>query len=238
MAKPTGLAAVLGTMAFLSGVLIASTYHQPPVNNLSAVAADSGRRTSYRSQASRMLNGVVAPLNSLKTMKRAIAVSPTTNVREVATLAILTEPLKTTGLGPIEIGMSLGQIRTKGLRLEPMANSGSGECKYYKLQNHSDPIGLMAIDNRVLRIDVWPGSETETLSGAKIGSTEEELVQLYGDQLEATANPITLGKTIVFTPKDPGEDIFRLVFETDDRGRVVQYRAGQFPSVTWPEGCL
>ncbi|NJL44987.1 MAG: hypothetical protein HC922_03035 [Leptolyngbyaceae cyanobacterium SM2_3_12] len=96
----------------------------------------------------------------------------------------------------------------------------------------------MAVDDRILRIDVWPGSLTETLSGAKIGSSEEDLVNLYGDQLEATTNPITLGKTIVFRPKDPGEDVYRLVFETDDRGRVVQYRAGQFPSVTWPEGCF
>jgi hypothetical protein len=97
----------------------------------------------------------------------------------------------------------------------------------------------MAVDDRILRIDVWPGSLTTALSGAKIGTTEAELVEYYGEErLEASFNANTQGKTIVFTPKDPGEDIYRLVFETDDRGRVVQYRAGQFPSVTWPEGCL
>ncbi|MEO1069088.1 MAG: hypothetical protein AAFW95_08190, partial [Cyanobacteria bacterium J06638_6] len=94
------------------------------------------------------------------------------------------------------------------------------------------------INDQVLRVDVWPGSLTTTRSGIKIGSTESDLVQAYGEQLEATANPITLGKTVVFTPQDPGEDVFRLVFETDDRGRVTQFRAGQFPAVTWPEGCL
>ncbi|HIK46268.1 MAG TPA: hypothetical protein IGR64_15515, partial [Leptolyngbyaceae cyanobacterium M65_K2018_010] len=56
--------------------------------------------------------------------------------------------------------------------------------------------------------------------------------------LEVLPNPVTRGKTVIFKPKTPGEDLYRLVFETDERGRVVQFRAGQFPSVTWPEGCL
>jgi hypothetical protein len=242
MAKPTGMAVALGTAGILLAVLGFGTYHQPRVNNLSAAAAPStgepARRVALASQASRMLRGVTTPLDSLTVMKRAIATSQRPNLKDVPALAMLAEPLKTTGLGPIEIGMDLQAIRAKGIRLAPLEGSGSGECKYYRLPNHTDSIGLMAIDDRVLRIDIWPGSLTETLSGAKIGSTERELVDLYGDQLEATANPITLGKTIVFTPRDPGEDIYRLVFETDDRGRVVQYRAGQFPSVTWPEGCL
>ncbi|MEY3297428.1 MAG: hypothetical protein RLZZ597_688 [Cyanobacteriota bacterium] len=193
----------------------------------------------YRIQAPIVLQGVVAPLNSLRLMKRALASSTTTStLRDLPLLAILNEPLKTTGIGPIQIGMTLEELEDTGLTPIAIEGSGQGACQYYRIEGNSEPIGLMAVDNRILRIDVWPGSITETLSGAKIGSTEADLVRLYRGQLEATANPITLGKTIVFTPRDPGEDLFRLVFETDDRGRVVQYRAGQFPSVTWPEGCL
>jgi len=192
----------------------------------------------YAPQAQSVWEGVMAPLNSLPVMQRAIAAAANPATTKVPTLAILNEPLKTTGLGPIRIGMSVDAVSETGLKLTPTQGSGR-ECRYYRIEDHVEPIGLMAVDNRILRIDVWPGSLTTALSGAKIGTTEQELVDYYGkDRLEATFNPNTEGKTIIFTPKDPGEDIFRLVFETDARGRVVQYRAGQFPSVTWPEGCL
>lgn len=200
-------------------------------------SASTGRRAIYAPQSSTIMQGVVAPLNSLRLMKRAIAASPESNTSTVPLLAIFNSPIKTTGLGPIGIGMSLDELEAAGIDLLPINGSAQGKCSYYRIKGHTEPIGLMVIDDRVLRIDVWPGSLTETLSGAKIGSTEADLVRIYGDQLEATPNPITLGRTVVFRPRTPGEDLFRLVFETDDRGRVVQFRAGQFPSVTWPEGC-
>lgn len=181
--------------------------------------------------------GVIAPLNSLPIMQRAIAASDIPEVSEVPALAILNAPLKTTGLGPIRIGMTVEEVKETGLKLAPMQESSS-KCQYYRIEDHVEPIGLMAIDDRILRIDIWPGSLTTALSGAKIGTTEKELLNYYGEQLKVSFNSTTLGKTYIFTPKDPGEDIYRLVFETDDRGRVVRYRAGQFPSVTWPEGCL
>jgi hypothetical protein len=167
-----------------------------------------------------------------------LATSPESNASEVPALALLNEPLKTTGYGPIRIGMSLNEVPETGLKLVPIEDSGVGECQYYRIEDHAEPVGLMAVDDRILRIDVWPGSLTEALSGAKIGTSEQELTEYYGERLEATANSLTGGKTIVFTPQDPGEAIYRIVFETDARGRVVQYRAGQFPSVTWPEGCF
>lgn len=208
------------------------------MNGSSSAAGSVQRQTIHTSPSSTILQGVLAPLNSLRLMKRAIATSTEGSTSTIPLLAILNEPLKTTGLGPIQIGMSVAELEDTGLDLAAIDGSDRGECSYYRIRGNTEPIGLMVINDRILRIDVWPGSLIETLSGAKIGSTEADLVRLYGDQLEAVPNPVTLGKTVVFKPRDPGEDLFRLVFETDDRGQVVQYRAGQFPSVTWPEGCL
>lgn len=192
----------------------------------------------YTPQAQWVWEGVIAPLNSLPLMQRAIAASSKSDANAVPNLAILNEPLKTTGLGPIRIGMTLDEVGETGFKLTPLEGSSS-ECQYYRIEDYAEPIGLMAVDGRILRIDVWPGSLTEALSGAKIGTKEQDLVRYYGkNRLEASFNANTEGKTIIFTPKDPGEDIYRLVFETDDHGKVVQFRAGQFPSVTWPEGCL
>jgi hypothetical protein len=239
--RMTTIAWVVAAGAVLAGIAYALPLGQPnrvmATHEKEQVDGQEQPRL-YTPQASTLLDAVIAPLNSLPVMKRAIAASPDSNADSVPTLAILNEPIKTTGFGPIQIGMTTDEVQQTGLMLEPVEGSAGGECQYYRIQGHSEPIGLMVIDDRILRIDVWPGSLTETPRGAKIGSSEADLVRYYGDQLEATANPVTLGKTIIFKPKDPGEDLYRLVFETDEQGQVVQYRVGQFPSVTWPEGCL
>jgi hypothetical protein len=207
-------------------------------SSISATQTSATQKTPYYApKADTLLNAVLAPLNSLRIMQRAIASAPGANIDAAPTLELLTAPLKTTGLGPIRIGMELDDLQAKGLTPLPIEKAGNGECQYYRINDYNEPLGLMTINGQVLRIDVWPGSLTTTRSGIKIGSTERDLVEAYGDQLEATSNPVTLGKTVVFTPQDPGEDIYRLVFETDDQGRVTQFRAGQFPSVTWAEGC-
>lgn len=237
------LGAIAAIAAAFTG-LVALGYGQRPSGTAQAthgigVTPALGQKTTYYTpHANALLNGVLAPLSSLRVMQRAIARAPGADVEAVPTLALLASPLKTTGLGPIRIGMDLDALEAKGLTPIPIDNAGNGECQFYRIKDHGEPIGLMAINGTVLRIDVWPGSFTVTRSGISIGSTERDLVRAYGEQIEATSNPVTLGKTVVFTPRDPGEDMFRLVFETDDLGRVTQFRAGQFPSVTWAEGCL
>jgi len=232
-----GVLAAIAAAASLVG-LAAVGYGQRPTGVAQATAPAATQRSLYTPKATTLLNGVLAPLSSLRVMQRAIALAPSTDVATVPTLALLAAPLKTTGLGPIRIGMRLDALRKAGLTPVPIADASNGQCQYYRIQDHGEPIGFMAIDDQVLRVDVWPGSLTTTRSGIRIGSTERDLVRVYGKQLEATANPETLGKTVIFTPQDPGEDVYRLVFETDDQGRVTQFRAGQFPSVTWAEGCL
>ncbi|MFM7221787.1 MAG: hypothetical protein ACKO21_16550 [Nodosilinea sp.] len=202
-------------------------------------AQRDGLATIITHQSTILLQGAITPLTSLRLMQRAIAAASTPQVTEVPTLAILNAEITTTGLGPIRVGMTKAEIEDLGFTLLPIPETGNGGCQYYRLKDHSEPIGLMAIQGQVLRVDIWPGSLTPTRSGVKIGSSEADLIQYYdATQLKAVANPLTLGKTITFTPKDQGEDLYRLVFETDQQGRVVQYRAGQFPSVTWPQGCF
>jgi hypothetical protein len=241
--KRRGALGAIAALTALAGFVTAG-YGQRPQGEAQAILAQASTVPTaatlpyYSSQASAVLDGVLAPLSSLRVMQRAIALAPGANADTVPNLALLAAPLKTTGLGPIRIGMKLDDLRAKGLTPVLIEESSNGQCQYYRIKDHGEPLGLMAIDDQVLRVDIWPGSLTTTRSGIRIGSTERDLVRVYGEQLEATANPVTLGKTVIFTPQDPGEDVYRLVFETDDQGRVTQFRAGQFPSVTWAEGCL
>lgn len=149
---------------------------------------------------------------------------------------LLTAQVATTGLGPIKVGMTVDEVRQAGIDLVQSESGPEGSnCQYYQVKDLIEPIDFMAVDDRIIRIDVWPGSFAETLSGAKIGTSEADLYRLYDDRIEATTGPA--GKQLIFTPATPGEDLYRLVFELDANDTVVQYRAGQFPAVTWPEGC-
>lgn len=147
--------------------------------------------------------------------------------------------VRLTGIGPLQIGMTLEEATDAlGLPLVPIGSNISGDCAYYQPDAVSQALGLMVVDNRVIRVDVWPGSSLATVSGAKIGSTAEELKATYPGQIEVTANPYTQGEFLTLVPQDPELALYRLVFETDAAGKVVQYRAGQFPAVTWPDGCV
>ncbi|NJL44986.1 MAG: hypothetical protein HC922_03030 [Leptolyngbyaceae cyanobacterium SM2_3_12] len=91
-------------------------------------------------QANTLLQGVLAPLNSLRIMQRAIAASPESNAGEVPTLALLNAPLKTTGLGPIRIGMSLAEVNAAGFTLNPLEEAGNGSCQFFVSKTTASPL--------------------------------------------------------------------------------------------------
>ena len=65
--------------------------------------------------------------------------------------------------------------------------------------------------------------------------SEEGLFSLFGDRLTSEASD-TGGNRIVFTPSDPGDAAFRVIFETD--GSVVtSYRSGRLPQVDSTTPC-
>lgn len=193
----------------------------------------------YQSRTEGLLAGVLEPLFSLQIMQHALASSPEPAVDDVPALALLRSSVKTTGLGPVQVGMTLEEVAAVGIALVPLDPRVTGTvCQYYRVRDSSEPLGFMAVEGKVIRVDVWPGSLVATRSGIAIGSTEADIYTQYPGRIEATRNVDTRGNTLTFTPEDPGEDVYRLVFETDAAGQVTQYRAGQFPAVTWPNGCL
>lgn len=142
------------------------------------------------------------------------------------------------GLGPIQVGMTLAEAsKAAETAFVPMGGSSSLECRYFQPQDGPEGIGFMVVNDHIIRIDVWPGSSITTLSGAGIDSTEAEIEALYPGQIEVSSHRYTDGQFLTFIPKDGVGNLYRLVFETDAEGRVTQFRAGQFPAVTWIEGC-
>lgn len=176
------------------------------------------------------------PLAYLPQMQQAIAAhSPAANLATPLTDAEVT----LFGVGPLRIGMTLSEAsEALGVALLPLGGNLSGECAYYQPETKDQFLGLMAVGDRIIRIDIWPGSTLETVSGAAIGMTKAEIADLYPGQIEATPNPYIKGQFLTLVPSDPEFALYRMVFETDAEDTVVQYRTGQFPAVTWPDGCV
>ncbi|MGF1460436.1 MAG: hypothetical protein ACFBSG_15595 [Leptolyngbyaceae cyanobacterium] len=234
--------AFIGSASLLSLVVagVATSRHSTATYLPDEAALSSSwvatEQTPIQNTLFQQLFAAAESLTVLPQMKRAIA---TSNPEIVPAETVFTDSeVRLTGVGPLRIGMTLEEATDAlGLPLLPIGSNLGGDCAYYQPDSVSQALGLMVVDNRVIRVDVWPGSSLKTVSGAKIGTTESELEELYPEQIEALPNPYTQGQVLTLTPTDPELALYRLVFETDSTGKVVQFRACQFPAVTWPDGC-
>jgi hypothetical protein len=138
------------------------------------------------------------------------------------------------GLGDVRVGMTVEEAAAAaGLELtgEPDVNP---DC-YYVMPLGLEGVAFMVSAGTVARVDIAAGPIT-TRSGAGIGSTEDEIKELFPDQIEVSDHAYVEGNYLTFVPVDEGDDEYRVVFETD--GEVVtQYRAGRLPEVEYIEGC-
>ncbi|MEO1591274.1 MAG: hypothetical protein AAFU71_08285 [Cyanobacteria bacterium J06632_22] len=166
---------------------------------------------------------------SLADRLRQVVQNQTQHPLEKATVSVA-------GLGPIQLGMTIAEAsQATGVEFAIAPGDRAQVCQYYLPTNGIDGLGLMAIEGRIIRIDIWPGSPIQTVSGARIGTTEAQLEALYPGQIEVLLRAD--GKYLTYTSNEDGRNLYRIVFETSPEGRVTQYRTGQFPAVTWLEGC-
>lgn len=234
---------LVGSAALLSLVVTGlAMSHRSTATSPTVSANSTSKRAAIASQMelSHGLQPLASAAKSLiyfPRMERAIAANDPEILVEESVFE--DAEVRLTGIGPLQIGMTLEEATDAlGIPLVPLGSNMGGDCAYYQPDSVSQALGLMVVDNRVIRVDVWPGSSLSTVSGAKIGSTIQELEEMYPGQIEANPNPYTQGEFLTLTPSDPELALYRLVFETDADGKVVQYRSGQFPAVTWPDGCV
>lgn len=232
----TSIALLVGTVGFWGT--------QRRMNSSQASAPAAAVSTLSPSEAVAMpsamiwLRGVIEPVLALRMMQRmVVATAADTATTENPLIALLTSDLSLMGLGPIKLGMSLEESAAAGLELIPVESNSRGNCQYYRAKSNPEPIGFMVVDDQIIRIDIWPGSFTQTLSGIGIGSSEQAIYAAYPEQIEVSPNPTTGGHALTFVPDDQ-VSLYRIVFETDASGKVVQYQVGQFPAVSWSGGCL
>ncbi|MBP0016399.1 MAG: GerMN domain-containing protein [Cyanobacteria bacterium SBLK] len=148
--------------------------------------------------------------------------------------------LTLTGLGGVEIGMTITEASQEtGIQFVNQSSGGEEHgCFYYKAAREPQDVSYMVTEGKIARIEVNTKSIT-TLSGAKIGDTEERIKALYPGKIEEEGHEyIPGGKYLLFVPEDASNQNYRVVFETNEKGIVTTMRSGKIPEVGWIEGCV
>jgi len=143
--------------------------------------------------------------------------------------------ISTVGLDKVQFGMTVAEAeKAAGSALTSDAPKSS--CYAVKPAQGAAGVSFLISDGRVESVTIG-APPIATKSGAKVGSTEAQIKDLYPGQIEVQprldGQP---GNQLVFTPKDAADAKFRLVFFTDG-SIVTSYRAGRVPQVLAATGC-
>ncbi|MYG93577.1 MAG: hypothetical protein F4138_01065 [Acidimicrobiia bacterium] len=147
------------------------------------------------------------------------------------------DKLSTAGLG----AMYFGTTPEQAAAAIPTLWTSSPEAetpRCFLLAPANGPNGIIATvyNGRIERLDI-NNSEISTRSGARLGSTEAELFELFGgERLVIAAHASRAGNTITFVPVDESDKDYRVIFETDGT-TVISMRAGRLPAVQPTDPC-
>lgn len=142
------------------------------------------------------------------------------------------------GINSVRVGMTITEAeKATGQRLLSPYNYEDDFCYYRQARGGPQGLNFMIIEGQIARIDVFGQSEITTISGAKIGDTEEKIKSLYGDKIKVSPHPYIKGHYLTYVPRSVEDSNYRVIFETNERGRVISFRSGRLPEVSWIEGC-
>ncbi len=135
--------------------------------------------------------------------------------------------VSTVGLDEVFFGMTAADAAAAAATAWTTDGSVTSECWFADPVNGPVGVSFMMWNGGVERVDVTTELIT-TRSGAGVGSTPEELRELFGALLDES-DPTMLA----FVPTDEGDANFRIFFEITD-GVVSSYRAGRLPMIEFP----
>ncbi|MFT7475854.1 MAG: hypothetical protein ACI81L_002796 [Verrucomicrobiales bacterium] len=140
-----------------------------------------------------------------------------------------TSSVSTVGIDAVIFGMTVARAeRAVEGSFVPVSEPINQAC--HQVRPAGGPLGVLltVTAGTVERVDII-NPDITTRSGAGVGMSEDGLASLFGERL-TTESSNTGGNRIVFTPSDPGDADFRVIFETD--GAVVtSFRSGRLPQV-------
>ncbi len=143
------------------------------------------------------------------------------------------DSVSTVGLGEVDFGMTVRQAESAaGTTMIPCGPIG--ECYRVTPAEAPEGISFVVTAGTIERVDIASGPIT-TRSGVGIGTEEERIIELFGDQIETAINDDS-SVDLIFVPQDEQDADFRVVFTIRD-GVVETFRSGRVPQVTVQDPC-
>ena len=141
------------------------------------------------------------------------------------------------GYGPLRAGMTLTEASQAGGRAFGEPQMGSVECDYFLFADDTvrGSAHFMVINGQIARVDV-NDSTIATAEGARLGDTEQRIMELYPGRVVVQPHKYSDGHYLVVSPTSPADSGHYIIFETDGQ-KVMTYRAGRMPEVEYVEGC-
>lgn len=177
------------------------------------------------------------------TTSTAAATTTTTVERELSEAS----RLRLDGIGPVKIGMTLEEAsaavgREVTVEENSLLQEEESSCGFADVQGGPTGLSFMVLRDspgaewRIYRVDVFDSSGIATGGGVRIGATEGEVKQVYGDQLKVEPHEYTGPEGHYLVLDVDGVGGYMLLFETDGT-KVLQFRSGNDEAVRYPEGC-
>lgn len=150
------------------------------------------------------------------------------------------------GYGPVKIGMTRAQAeRVLGAKLNMyfLDDTDPNACGTGARADGKNPdVIYMLEDGKIVRIDVitldtgTPSAPpVRTAKGIGLGSTEAQVRAAYGAAVKVEPHPYLENAGHYLVVKSPGGKT-GIIFETDLK-KVIGFRAGVYPPVSYIEGC-
>lgn len=143
------------------------------------------------------------------------------------------------GYGPVRAGMTLAEARSAIGDTMSIPAPTDSICDHVTpaFATGVEPSMLFMIEQgRIARVEVRDSS-VATLAGARVGDARSRIETLYPGRVRVEPHKYTDGNYLIVPLGRGADSLFRLVFETDEKGKVVTFRSGLYPQVQWVEGC-
>lgn len=157
----------------------------------------------------------------------------TTSVTPAGSTLSASSTVSTVGLDEVDFGMTVSQAEA-ATNTTMIACAPVSECYRVTPLDAPEGISFVVTAGTIERVDIVGGPIT-TRSGVGIGSTQERIIELFGDKIETRVNDDS-SVDLVFVPQDDGDDQFRVVFTIRD-GVVDSFRSGRVPQIDNLDPC-
>jgi hypothetical protein len=139
------------------------------------------------------------------------------------------EQVTVDGMGPVRIGMSAEQVE-KAVGAPLTLVGDASHCTDGTLAGAPDGLSLMFMENSLVAVSVDSPATISTASGMRVGTTRDELLDTYGDEI--TTDSVEDGsERLVFAPTAPRFGGTVIVFDLSD-GQVERFAAGTRDAAT------